>query len=230
MKILIACITYEGHALHLNKFLESIKNLDDKADLIFIDNSDDENYSRILSGFKSIKSSSKGTRIGRIISARNKARKYFLDNNYDALMFVDADIVLPKDAIQNLIKCESDIASGVYLGNQEVESGHAILPVLYKKINSNQVKILNVPEIIPDKIIDIDVCGMGCCLIKRNVLEKIKFRKLDENNEKGGEDTAFCIDAEDSGFSIKANTAVKCGHISRTEDGKYITLRVGTPE
>jgi GT2 family glycosyltransferase len=229
-KILVGCVTYDGHSAHLEKFSEAFKNLG--KDIIFADNSFSEDYSKLLKskGFNVLRKSPEGkNRIQRIIEGRNLIREYFLNNNYSHLFFLDTDIVLHDEIIQNLLQCESDVASGVYLCNQEIEGKMYILPTIYKPgRNDDFAEIVKIKDIIPEKIFDIAICGLGCCLIKRKVLEKISFRQINDSDE-GGEDVAFCLDARKAGFSLKVNTAVKCEHIVKL-NGKIGALGIKKPD
>lgn len=73
-------------------------------------------------------------------------------------------------------------------------------PILRKQLLPEDVE--------EDKIIRINLCGHGCLMISREVIEKIKFRY-----NKAFDDSVFCIDAEKLGYEIYARTGVKCVHL-----------------
>ena len=65
------------------------------------------------------------TQIGTVIDrARNDLVKLALNDGCDYIMFVDADMILPVNAIDNLIDMDTDIASGLYF-----QKGKPYLPV-----------------------------------------------------------------------------------------------------
>ena len=55
------------------------------------------------------------------------------------------------------------------------------------------------------------MCGIGCMLIHRSVLEKLEFR---ENLEGGFDDVTFCNDVRNKlNLKIYLDTSVKCIHL-----------------
>ena len=78
-------------------------------------------------------------------------------------------------------------------------------------------RILTPKEVEGDNIIEIDHCGNACVLIKREVLEKIKFRYAGEFFD----DMMFCKDAVKLGYKIYADTFVKCKHLIENRPWKW---------
>lgn len=220
--ILIGCPTYQGQAFCLDRFLEGLRNLKGDFDILFVDNSEGTDYFEMLKQITIenrkvivLRDEPQENRIMRIISSRNACRYYFLKNSYDYLFFLDTDMIPPPDALQQLLKVDADIASGNYLCRQEINGKLLVLPALYKH-HGNQLATLTMEEAKQNNVIDIAVCGLGCCLIKRKVLEKISFRPFTQSKT-GGEDVAFCVDAQKEGCIIKANLAARCSHRGKQE-------------
>ncbi|HIH26229.1 glycosyltransferase family 2 protein [Candidatus Woesearchaeota archaeon] len=68
-------------------------------------------------------------------------------------------------------------------------------------------------EVDNDDLIEIKMCGTGCLLVHRSVLEKLEFR---ENLDGGFDDVIFCKDIiEKLNLKIYSNNSVKCGHLVR---------------
>ncbi|MFQ5474446.1 MAG: glycosyltransferase family 2 protein [Candidatus Nanoarchaeia archaeon] len=221
-KVLIGCPTYNKQEFCLDEFIEGLRGLSYEADVIFVDNSEGDAYFKKLKKLETgrdvtvLKDVPGDSRISRIISSRNIVRDYFLKNGYKYLLFLDTDIIPPKDAVQQLLKADSDIASGVYLCRQKIGDSFHVQPAIYKPHGDTSVVTVTVEDVLPNRLMAISVCGMGCCLIRRSVLEKISFRPLTESKS-CGEDAAFCSDARKAGFKILANTEAKCAHIGRQE-------------
>ena len=83
----------------------------------------------------------------------------------------------------------------------------------------NLVKPLNLKEATSGKLMEIKLCGTGCILIHRNVLEKITFRY--DTNTDAFDDTFFCEDARRLGFKIYADTNVQCDHLINEANWKW---------
>jgi GT2 family glycosyltransferase len=146
----------------------------------------------------------------------NKARRFVLDNGYDYLFTVEADMVIPPDALDKLLAvCEggADVAYGLYcFRNTSTWSAWTILTMEYGR------SIRKDPEQAKaawGKVIDVAGVGTGCTLIKREVLEQIEFR-TDEMHPDVHHDWVFAYDLQQKGFVQRCDLSVVCGHISMT--------------
>src|SRR3989339_541310 len=223
-RILIGCPTYDGQAFCLDAFVKGLAALTyPDADILFVDNSETDEYAKRLGNLvipgrkiRVIRDKPSETRISRIISSRNKVRDFFLAEGYDLLFFLDTDIIPPADVIDRLLMIFRDIASGIYLCRQRIGDKDMVLPTVYVAHDDSSVRTVSKDEIRESKVMDIVICGLGCCLIRRAVLEKIACRPFSESKT-GGEDVAFCLDAKQEGFKAAAETAVRCSHVNREE-------------
>ena len=62
-------------------------------------------------------------------------------------------------------------------------------------------------------------CGLGCVLIKKEVLEKIEFR-IDKTTD-GFDDATFCDDTLEKGYELYVDTRVKCKHLIKNRPWKW---------
>ena len=154
------------------------------------------------------------SRGGYIDSQRNEAVSCMLkDPEATHLLFVDSDMVIPKDALIKLFKEDKDIISGLYFHRNPPH-----LPHLYKTENDGLIPIQNYEK---NKIVEADAVGAGCLLIKRSVFEKLsQFVKTADGAQQFfvttptiGEDIFFCELAKKHGFKIFCDTSARCGHI-----------------
>lgn len=166
--------------------------------------------------------------------ARNLCVKKCLDMGFSHLFFLDDDIVLPWDAILRLMNRNLDIVSGIYYRRHP-----PILPVMLKDTPPN-------PQYLGEGVtfgdlIEADLVGAGCLLIKRHVLEAMrgptKERWFDwrcdwfdrPEYERCSEDFAFCREAKKLGFKIHVDTGVQAihgGHASVVPPGKVEIAQV----
>jgi hypothetical protein len=168
----------------------------------------------------------------------NKARQMVLNGDYDALLSIEADMIIPPDTIDKLINADADIAYGLYIWRHHKPRWSA-----YKTLGmwgGESVSLNHNGEDVRKtwgKIIDVAGLGMGCTLIKRNVLHHLPFRLHDgqrswitdeyaddfkkmgidphrEHKKMVCDDWLFAMDAQHFGFTQRANLSVVCGHIS----------------
>lgn len=215
-RVLIGCPTSYRHKHCIEKFIQALKQLTyPNFDVLFVDETQGEEYADYLrkNNFKVIKNYPQSTaKIGRIIENRNVLISYCINNNYDFMFFLDTDVIPPIDSIEKLIRHNKDITAGIYLANQNINNKVSLLPVL-RGLSDYQdySKIIQLEEIKEDKFFEIFGCGFGCCLIKKQVFEKVKLRfnlHLDSS-----EDFIFCYDARvKHGFKTFVDTSVKCTH------------------
>jgi len=136
--------------------------------------------------------------------ARETAAKTFLEGNYDALLFVDSDMVCPIDMLVRLIEADKDIVSGLAF-----QRFPPYEPCIFKKCDREGTEFwLDYPK----GLIEIQGVGMACTLIKRKVFEAVPQPWFfPEPNI--GEDLAFCIRAREAGYKIYCDTNLICGHV-----------------
>ena len=137
----------------------------------------------------------------------NKAREIVITQNYDFLLNIEDDIIIPKDTIPVLLnyyeKTKAPIISGLY------------------RLWKNKYKLL-CGKVLPKKwlkeehienkdFIELYLVCFGCTLIHRDVLVKVKFN---------GTDGDFAKQTHQLGFKKILVPSLKCGHIF--EEGEVI--------
>lgn len=161
-----------------------------------------------------------------LVAGRNEIARNFMDGGSEVLCSLDNDIIAPHNGIELLLPHldKYHIVSGLYLENTGTN-----MPVAYTKCQQH-------PDGYPvwerlrswkGELIEVEAVGMGFCLIKREVFEKLEppyFEwQLDETQgyrrptEKGylsiGEDLTFCKKVRDAGMKIAVDTSILCQHI-----------------
>lgn len=148
------------------------------------------------------------------VDNRNEARRMFLGSDSDYCLFVDSDIVLPKNALSLLMSHGKDVMGGWY---QEINSDRWIAG---RWIADNT--FFNFRQIQPS-VVKTDVVGMGCALVSRKVLEQVSFKPAIDvilKDESGvslilGECGAFGNDVAEMGFNLYMDGSVVCEHLIR---------------
>ena len=168
-----------------------------------------------------------------IADGRNNLVNYMLSNGYDYILFVDNDVILPKNALVDLYNMQWYISTGTY-PRKEIQT--ITSDVQYTTLYNHNERNLEVycPTFMPvtclqkGKITPVDCCGLGCTLIRRDLFSKIEqpyFFFAHEGNPSSnnsdeyciGEDMYFCRKVLRAGIQIWAHGSVLCGHL-----GKFI--------
>src|SRR3989344_993726 len=183
-KVLVGCPTSDYHEYALQQYADSIKKLTYKNhDVLLVDNSKDNNY------FNKIKSLNipviKGpwfeSARDRIIASRNILREKTLENGYDYFLSLEQDVLPPENFIELLLKHNKEVITGVYFADNVIPGKllPQLIPLVYVLENPKTLSMrpLNKKELWETQgLMEVVSAGLGCVLIHRSVLEKIKFR------------------------------------------------------
>ncbi len=171
----------------------------------------------------------------------NKARDIVLNNGYDALLSIEADMIIPEDAINKLVEVDADVVYGLYVWRHKAKRWSA-----YTTLNlwGGESVSLNHDGIDArnawGNVIDAAGLGMGFTLISKRVLETVTFRLHDgthswiqeeyaadfkqmgidpyvQHKSMVCDDWLFAMDAQHYGFRQKAHCGVVCGHCTVKE-------------
>lgn len=148
-----------------------------------------------------------------ICDKHNHARSLVLNNNYDAVLFVENDMIIPEDTLDKLINADADVAYGLYIsrhGWRRWLAFDSISDIAGVSFSQN----INKAKERWGQVVNTQGVGMGCTLIKRNVLEKIEFRTHPDNMV--ADDWMFALDCKQLEFTQKHDLSVICGHITPT--------------
>ena len=214
-KILVGCPTSLHKEYCLKDYAEAVKSLDyPNYDILLVDNSPDDDYLKKIKehGLPVIKGPYFESARDRIIASRNILRQKVLDEGYDYFFSLEQDVIPPKDILQNLIKHNKRVISAVYFAHNIVDNKRVLMPLVYKLIDKETLSMrpLNDKELWEELgLTEVVSAGLGCLLIHRNILKKIKFR-YEKNTF---DDRWFFIDLHNLKIESFADTSVKCKHL-----------------
>lgn len=154
--------------------------------------------------------------------ARNVLAKTAIDKNYDYILWVDADIVLPLTFLSQTLFKNEDAITGWYIKKIANVPGitELYVPDKFKRNVYSNIKEEELKDV--KDIFQVDACGFGCLLTKTEI-----FKKLCENNKKPfvyvednngtimSEDIYACINMNKLGYIIKADPSLRCKHIGK---------------
>lgn len=166
-----------------------------------------------------------------VADGRNNLVNIMRNEHCDYIFFVDNDVVLPKNALVDLLSINEQFCVGTY-PRKEINTIVNANPwtTLYNHNERNRtiycptfMAFSNLPK---DGVVKVDCCGFGCALLKKEIFDEISqpwfFFAHEESKEQWGEycigeDMWFCRKVIKSGKDIFAHGNVLCGHV-----GKFI--------
>lgn len=163
---------------------------------------------------------------------RNNVVRLFMQRQDKYLLFLDTDHKFSPETIYALID-EADrndraVLSALYFGF--VADG-ALRPVWFVPPEGNEGGVATIGRFQTNRVIPLDACGMGCCLIRRDVFEA--FLTVPEWRDdywpwfgrdvythggkqyRYGEDICFCVRAKKLGFQTWGHSGLIIEHIKR---------------
>lgn len=149
----------------------------------------------------------------------NDARRMTLEGGYDALLTVEADMIIPAIALQRMSLVDADVIYGLYVHRHSRHPWLAFQWITGMVGNYGGESYSKNKDLCPKawgNVVESKGVGLGCTLIRRHVLEQIEFRCAPD--QKVANDWMFALDADIAGYSQVHDCGVVCGHI----DGKNI--------
>ena len=163
--------------------------------------------------------------------ARNRIAADAICAGYDRVLMVDNDIAFKPDALGNLLEHDAPVAMGYYVnrhprGNEQLVCAYK-LGFGWDMYDTGELREFRDKGV---KSIRIKGGGMGFCLLKTEVFERVRFPwykwsdfafKRHEADDvygcrddftSGGEDIEFCNKLASAGIPVLLDTRVYCGH------------------
>ena len=154
-------------------------------------------------------------------TARNRIATMAVDDGYDAVLMVDSDMTLPKDALTRLLSHDEDVVSGWYLRRSvdtrqtnafRLRTPNGDLYYGYPRESSYDAhELLDI-----EGLVRVHGTGMGCCLIRTDVFRHLVYPWFDwvNYNDRSvlSEDLYFCSALGRAGIPIHVDPKVPCGH------------------
>lgn len=157
-----------------------------------------------------------GSAYERVTALYNIAREHFLAHDYDAFFAVEADMVLPRNAVARLaahLAHGYDAAYGLYVwrhGTARYWSAYSGLTD-----STGESIIVSAPEraravLEAGASLETNGVGLGCTLISRRAIERFPFQL------RGGAccDWYFAADLVKTGWHQVTDFGVVCGHMT----------------
>lgn len=154
---------------------------------------------------------------------RNRIAAKAVADGYGWLLFVDADVVLPQDALANLLEHDADVCMGWYLNRHGRGDERTCLYAQGRTWSYYMAGTLREKRDAGVYTLRVKGGGLGCCLVRVELFDSLAFpwfvwSDLKWDRSTGdvgscGEDIDFCNKCEQAGVPIYADTRVECAHL-----------------
>lgn len=146
--------------------------------------------------------------------ARNEIGKIAQAGNYDYVLMVDSDTIVPPDALELMLEDPVDICLGVCPRKNTKDGKTAII-----KLNSPSFHDNYYYSELPEGRVRVKGGGFACALIKTSVFTVLDYPWFlyvtNEDWSTLSEDYYFCQMAGMFGVNVHMDTRVRCGHLAR---------------
>lgn len=231
MKILVGVPTYSGGKYCRKMLLKYLGALSyDNLSFLFVTNSGEEDQKELIAMSEPLKKPGisvavltneiDGDAQDKVVANRNKIREYFLAGEWDALFFLDHDVIGPTNVLETFVKCEKKMVSGWYLAAFNYDGKPRILPLAYVHDKPGHARQLSIKDVLVPRLMKIAAAGLGCTLIHRSILEKVDFIR-----GKGTEDAIFYERVrQEAGEDLWLDTRAKFWHFKFAPNDKRNAL------
>jgi len=146
-----------------------------------------------------------------LVNAREDCLNAAMKEGCSHILYVDSDVILPINALNSLLSCDVDLASGLCM-----RRGAPFDAIGWIKIKDSMKQ----PVFDPYKpgIHQVEWVGGGVALFKTSIfkeLEKPYFRHVFENGAQIYEDVYLCKKMREKDMTIVIDSRVQCGHVCR---------------
>lgn len=146
-----------------------------------------------------------------VYDSRNKLCEQAIKCKSDYVLWLDSDMVFPKNLIEVMLEHmkDKDIVSGLYFRRV-----YPFTPVLNRILNDDGTAS-DYDDYPEDSVFECEGFGFGCVMMKTSVLYDMLMNKealfVPVNNF--GEDLSFLWRAKNLGYKCYVDSRIKCGHI-----------------
>lgn len=202
MRVLIFCPTYPRQPLVRSVTLQALMSLDwPSCELVF---------SR-----EDIPDPDRAQGHQNMFEKYVRARQMALNGGYDALLTVEADIVVPRDGLSKLAEVDAEVVYGLYCSRRSNYGYNWLLVLEEGSVYAPPASLdSGFRQEAWGKVVESAGYGLGCTLIRRAALDQIPFRYPDPEVAC---DWYFALDCQDTCVRQAHHCGVVCGHVNGNE-------------
>ena len=154
-----------------------------------------------------------------VYDARNKLCSIALDGGFDRVLWLDSDMVFPRDLMRRFsahLDAGKEMVCGAYASRKP-----PIQPVVYEDFGFRDAQPRPEPYTtpvappLPAEMFHVAGCGFGAVMVTVDLIRRVRDQfGLPFSPAAGfGEDLSFCLRAREVGTEIWCDPSVKLGHI-----------------
>lgn len=229
-KVLIAAPTAKIKDYCFKKWCENVKSFTYKDfDVLLVDNTPDGGVynSKLNHYFKSYHIEPENeTNRETILRCQKFIRNYMLSHDYDYLFSLETDIFPPVNCIEYLLNLKKEVVGLPYFVGQAYYSK----PMLFEIEDFGIIRLakpMNVDKAFfyfDGTVKEAYQTGLGCLLIKRHIIEKIKFRIDINDPAKPHADVYFHADLDVNKIPVYISTSIICKHYNK--NWKQLNIKI----
>jgi hypothetical protein len=148
---------------------------------------------------------SRDEKIRNIAAKYIRARQIFLAGDYDSLLTIESDHIIPPDALLKMSEVDADIVYGLYCSRPDKRHLWSLRQGVDTGLKSYSPEFM---QSAWNRVVPSDGIGTGCTLIHRKVLEAIQF-----HGDKMYHDWNLAKEAKAAGYRQAHDCRVIVGHI-----------------
>jgi hypothetical protein len=197
-KVLLAAPTSRHKDYCFDAWVKNVKSLTYPVDVLIVDNTPDKGnyaYRKIVKYFPvmHVEPDMNEDSFNLITRCQNIIRNYFLGNGYDYLFMLESDHFPPCNVVEYLLSKNKKVVSLPYFIGQSFMS--KVLQFDNEDFGTERLsRVMDIDKTFLNwngKLKPKYQTGLGCTLISRDVLQRIKFRIPENNSEKCHADVFF---------------------------------------
>jgi len=220
-KVLVGITIYDGKEYIWKKFYENLQKLSyPNYDILVVDNSHNGKFAKKLKrqNVNIVHIERATTSREALADSQNYIWEKVLSEDYDYLMFIESDLIPPRDIIERLMRHNVSVVGSMYYIGHAGSIHEPPRPCLFE-LEQKQDGSLGTTNLHPDKgwnmfgkgLQKIHGCGFGSTLIHKNVLQKVRFWH-DLGTPIKHSDVLFYMDLLNKGYTVYVDTDIIIPH------------------
>lgn len=156
-------------------------------------------------------------------SARNRIARQAIEERSDYVLMVDADVVLPSDALRLLLEEPADVIAACvpHRPSSNVFDGRVNATRLGERDYTDFYTAADLDALVASGVRRerIHGCGFGATMVRTSLFSELAWPWFSWTEYPDGnclsEDLSFCERCHDAGVPVMLDPRVRCGHVMR---------------